>query len=153
MLTGSLLPSNIPSTTEATAEALNDDKVGVKEAVAGVLENLAMKQLLLARDQCTFCRVPSTPLSWLHCGKSDALEHSKICLEERRLKIKKSFTFELDRYLMFSVFDCLTRSCEKLYVAAIPCALALLAWVGRGKATLMHWYLSMYTLKESSLFF
>jgi hypothetical protein len=55
MLTGSLLPSDIPSTTEATAEALNDDKVGVKEAVAGVLANLAMKQLLLARDQCTFC--------------------------------------------------------------------------------------------------
>ena len=46
MLIGSLLPSDIPSTIEETAEALNDDKVGVKEAVAGVLANLAMKQLL-----------------------------------------------------------------------------------------------------------
>jgi hypothetical protein len=32
--------------TEAIAEALNDDKVGVKEAVTGVLANLAMKPLL-----------------------------------------------------------------------------------------------------------
>jgi hypothetical protein len=46
MLTGNLLPSDIPSTAETTAEALNDDKVGVKEATAGVLGNLAMKQLL-----------------------------------------------------------------------------------------------------------
>jgi hypothetical protein len=49
MLIGSLLPSDIPSTAETTANALNDDKVGVKEATTGVLANLAMKQLLYGK--------------------------------------------------------------------------------------------------------
>jgi len=46
MLIGSLFQSNICSISEATTEALNNEKIGVKEETTGFLETLAMKQLL-----------------------------------------------------------------------------------------------------------